>query len=100
MERMIQVDIAVRKTVDIPLRWHLHPYLAHLFHQRISIITTQNDHLSCQGLVLRLVAFTDIPIGFNSRISSVGRALDSRAGSCGFDSLDQTNTKGLKITEK
>lgn len=62
MARMIQVDIAVRKTVDIPLRWHLHPYLAHLFHQRISIITTQKDHLSCQGLVLRLVAFTDIPI--------------------------------------
>ena len=72
MEKMIQVDIAVRKTVDIPLRWHLHPYLAHLFHQRISIITTQKDHLSCQGLVLRLVAFTVIPNGFDSRISSVG----------------------------
>ena len=33
------------------------------------------------------------------RISSVGRALDSRAGSHGFDSRGRTNTQGLKITE-
>ena len=40
------------------------------------------------------------PHWFNSRISSLGRALDSRAGIRGLDSRDQTNTKGLKITEK
>ena len=34
------------------------------------------------------------------RISSVGRALDYRAGGRGFDSRDQRNTQGLKITEK
>ena len=38
---------------------------------------------------------------FNSgRISSVGRVLDCRAGSRGFDSRDWTNTHGLKMTEK
>ena len=35
-----------------------------------------------------------------SRISSVGRALDCRAGGHGFDSRDRTNTQRLKITEK
>ena len=35
-----------------------------------------------------------------SRISSVGRALDCRAGGHGFDSQDRTNTQRLKITEK
>ena len=35
----------------------------------------------------------------DGRISSVGRALDCRAGGRGFDSRDQTNTQGLKITE-
>ena len=34
------------------------------------------------------------------RITSYGRALDCRAGSRGFDSLDRTNTHGLKKTEK
>ena len=34
------------------------------------------------------------------RISSVGRALDCRAGGRGFDSQGRTNTQGLKITEK
>ena len=34
------------------------------------------------------------------RISSVGRALDFRAGGRGFNSWDQTNTQGLKMTEK
>ena len=34
------------------------------------------------------------------RISSVGRALDYRAGGRGFDSRDRSNTQGLKITEK
>ena len=34
------------------------------------------------------------------RTSSVGRALDCRAGGRGFDSRSQTNTQGLKITEK
>ena len=33
-------------------------------------------------------------------ISSVGRALDCRAGGRGFDSRDRTNAQGLKITEK
>ena len=35
-----------------------------------------------------------------SRISSVGRALDCRAGGRGFDFRSRTNTQGLKITEK
>ena len=34
------------------------------------------------------------------RISSVGRALDCRAGGRRFDSRDRTNTQGLKITKK
>ena len=34
------------------------------------------------------------------RISSVGRALDCRAGGRGFHSRGRTNTQGLKITEK
>ena len=35
------------------------------------------------------------------RCSSVGRALDCRAGvDCGFDYQSQTNTQGLKIAEK
>ena len=41
-------------------------------------------------------------IAFDNRsgISSVGRALDCRAGGIGFDSRDRTKTGGLKITEK
>ena len=40
-------------------------------------------------------------VPFNrGRISSFDRALDCRAGGCGFDSLGWTNTLGLKITEK
>ena len=35
-----------------------------------------------------------------SRISSVRRALDCRAGGRGFDSQGRTSTQGLKITEK
>ena len=35
-----------------------------------------------------------------SRISSVVRALDCRAGGRGFDSRDGTNTQGLKMTDK
>ena len=34
------------------------------------------------------------------RISSVGRALNCRAGGRGFDSRDRTNTQGLKIAEE
>ena len=34
------------------------------------------------------------------RTSSVGRALDCRAGGRGFDSRGRTNTHGLKMTEK
>ena len=34
-----------------------------------------------------------------SRISSVGRAVDSRAGGCVFNSRGRTNTQNLKITE-
>ena len=43
----------------------------------------------------------EFEIKFNrGRISSVGRALDCRAGGRGLDSLDRTNTEGLEITEK
>lgn len=34
----------------------------------------------------------------NNNISSVGRAIDCRAGGRGFDSQGQTNTQGLKKT--
>jgi len=34
------------------------------------------------------------------RISSLGRALDCRAGGRGFDSRGRTNIKGYKMTEK
>ena len=37
---------------------------------------------------------------YQGRISSVGRALDCRAGGRGFDSRGQTITQGPKITEK
>ena len=33
-------------------------------------------------------------------ISSVGRALDFRAGAHGFDFRDRTNTHGVKMTEE
>ena len=32
--------------------------------------------------------------------SSIGRALDCKAGGRGFDSRGRTNTQGLNITEK
>ena len=38
--------------------------------------------------------------GYCNRISSVGRALDCRAGGSQLDSRDRTNTQGLKMTEK
>ena len=34
----------------------------------------------------------------NNNISSVGRAIDCRAGGRGFDSQGRTNTQGLKNT--
>ena len=34
------------------------------------------------------------------RTSSVSRALDCRAGGCGFDSRGRTNNQGLQTTEK
>ena len=34
------------------------------------------------------------------RVSSVGRVLDFREGGRGFVSWGQTNTQGLKVTEK
>ena len=37
---------------------------------------------------------------FSGRFISVGRAFDSRAGSCRFDSRGQTSSQGFKITEK
>ena len=37
---------------------------------------------------------------FSGRVISVGRAFESRAESRRFDSRGQTNTQGLKITEK
>ena len=43
-------------------------------------------------------AFLPSPSSFG-RISSVGSALDFRAGSRGFDSRDRTKTQ-IKITEK
>lgn len=36
----------------------------------------------------------------HSRISSFGKALECRAGGCGFHSLCRINTQGLSITEK
>ena len=37
---------------------------------------------------------------YRGRFSSVGGALDCRAGGRGFDSRGRTNTQGLKVTEK
>ena len=39
-------------------------------------------------------------VRIRSRVSTVGTALDCRAGGRGFDSPGPTNTQGLKITEK
>ena len=35
-----------------------------------------------------------------AELSQSSRALDCRAEGCGFDSWGQSNTEGLKITEK
>ena len=35
-----------------------------------------------------------------SKVRSVSRVLEWRAGGCGFDSQGLTNIQGLKITEK
>ena len=39
-------------------------------------------------------------VHIHGRISSVSRVVDCRVGGHGFDSRGQTNTRGLKITEK
>ena len=43
---------------------------------------------------------TDLQILYRGSVSSVGRAVDWRAGGRGFDSWGRTNTQSLKITEK
>ena len=50
----------------------------------------------------RIDIFLEIHLVYfnRGRISSVGRALDCRAGGRRFDSRGRTNTQGLKITEK
>ena len=52
-----------------------------------------------------MVAYFLVASPFNffwnrGKISSVGRALDCRAGGRGFNSRGRTNIQGLKITEK
>ena len=39
-------------------------------------------------------------VHIHGRISSGSRVVDCRVGGHGFDSRGQTNTRGLKITEK
>ena len=58
-----------------------------------------NFCLQFQGLTNNNDSFVPFPL-LHGRISSVGRALDCRAGGRGFDSRGRTNTQGLKITEK
>lgn len=52
------------------------------------------------GLITTEFTGKRFKIIYHSRISSVGTALDRRAGGRGFDSPDWTNTRGLKVTEK
>ena len=60
-------------------------------HQSSVLLTRRSNYLAC---------FACIAFDNRSRISSVGRALDCRAGGDGLDSRDRTKTQGLKITEK
>ena len=73
--------------------------------RRFQIMTTANCKLLSKNVCSRKVArycFHSLWTRYiyRGRFSSVGRALDCRAGGRGFDSWGRTNTQGLKITEK
>ena len=75
--------------------------LKHLSHQKFlsnlcvgwnKLLISMHTSLVFEKLLIELTN--------HGRISSVGRALDCRAGGRGFNSRGRTNTQGLKITEK
>ena len=62
----------------------------------ITLTNKRTTLLMCQYSSWLRVAY----LAYRGRISSVGGALDCRAGGRGFDSRGRTNSQGLKITEK
>ena len=63
-------------------------------------ICVLNLYVILKFFIARTAIINFSAILIRGRISSVGRALDCRAGGRGFDSRGRTNTQGLKITEK
>ena len=75
--------------------WKLSAQLSFWFYRCCCCCTTSylGSTFHCNTIVFKLKLNC-------SRISSVGRVLDWRAGGCLFDFRGWTNTLGLKITEK
>ena len=66
---------------------------------KIAALQIKHTHQqSCWGICSLKCPFLQW-FSIRGRISSVGRALDCRAGGHGFGSRARTNTQGLKITE-
>ena len=62
------------------------------------MVATPRDLLFPSPFTLHIVVALLVSLNTKGKISSVGTALDCRAGGRGFDSRGQTNTQGLKIT--
>ena len=54
----------------------------------------------CAVFCIDVDSISTLHVTYRGRISSVGRALDCRAGGRGLDSRGRTITQGLKIAEK
>ena len=77
------------------------PWLCTQIFEFCSQIVT--DYINATFLLvskIKMLGIIPIILKKRGRISSIGRALDCRAGGRGFDSRGRTNTQGLKITEK
>ena len=67
---------------------------------RLLLYSNKSFFTSCCSCCFLYLIFDRINVFNRGRISSVGRALDCKAGGRGFDSRGRTITQGLKITEK
>ena len=88
-----------KHSVDVPHLNHYLLILIELMLGKVRCVVLPPPPLSLAPPVQSYTA-SNKPSCYCSRISSVGRALDCRAGGRRFDSWDWTNTQGLKITEK
>ena len=68
--------------------------------KQLNIISMAYEKTVSKHLKIRDVHINMVCCFNGGRIGSVSRALDCRAEGCRFDSQGQTNTQGLKITEK